>query len=239
MFNVAQITNSWWSDAFGPETVSYSQSTKSTQSDAKTGIAKECSNHGHLFITYDQTEGRGRGSNTWTSPTEGSSFLGSIVQRLPSPPQPIITPLFGWALYKALTESFPTGDFSIKAPNDIYLNNKKVAGLLLDSLSQGEDHWIIFGLGLNVFNSPDLDFTTSLKEEDIKIDEESWSVFLRRISENLTVANQMSLNKELKPKYIIEITKGLKNYSENYTKTLTPTADLILEDDSVISWRDL
>lgn len=239
MFDVAQLTNSWWSDAFGPETVSFSKTTKSTQTDAKAGLSKECFNHGHLFIASDQTEGRGRGTNTWISPKEGSAFLGSIVQRLPNPPQPILTPLFGWALYRALTESFTNEEFSIKAPNDIYLNDKKLAGLLLDSLSQGDENWIIFGLGLNVFNSPDLDIATSLKEENIEVNEESWSMFLRRLSENLTVANQMSLNKELKPKFIKEITKGLKSYGENYTKTLTPTADLVLEDDRVISWRDL
>jgi len=239
MFNVAEFSSSWWSDAFGPETQTYSQSIDSTQLQAKGHLHLECSNHGHLFIAETQTAGKGRGHNEWTSPSEGASFMGSILQRLPNPPQPILTPLFGWAVYKALNEAFPKANFSIKAPNDIYLNDKKVAGLLLDSLSQGEDNWVVFGLGLNVFASPELDIASSLTEEGIEIDEDSWSIFLRVLSTDLTVANQMSLNKELKAPFIKEITKGLKNYSQNFIKTLNSNGDLILEDETVISWRDL
>lgn len=240
MFNVAQLSGAWWSDAFGPETITYFEETGSTQSQAKNELSKECSNHGHLFITSDQSKGRGRRENTWTSPKKGSSFLGSILQRVPSPPQPILTPLFGWAVYKSLSEAFPQTSFSIKAPNDIYLNEKKVSGLLLDSVSQGEEHWLIYGLGINVFESPtEISHATSLIEEGVKVDEDTWSIFLRVLSTNLTVANQMSLNQELKPQYVKELLKGLKSYSENYIKTLSPNSDLILEDDRVISWRDL
>jgi len=239
MFNVAQFTGSWWSDAFGPDTITYSESTSSTQTLAKENLSNECSNHGHLFVTSKQSQGRGRGENTWTSPPNGTSFLGSILQRIPGPPQHIITPLFGWAVYKALGEAFPNSNFSIKAPNDIYLNDKKVAGLLLDSLSQGEEHWLVYGLGLNVFDSPDVELASSLKEEGLEVDEDSWSIFLRVLSADLTVVNQMSLNQELKPQFIKEITKGLKNYPKNYIKTLTPTADLIIDDKRIISWREL
>ena len=239
MFNVAQLSGSWWSDSFGPETVTSLETTSSTQSLAKENLKNECSNCGHLFITSEQQRGKGRRENTWTSPPLGTSFLGSVLQGVPKPPQPILTPLFGWAVFKSLCEAFPSGNFSIKAPNDIYIDDKKVAGLLLDSLSQGDEHWIIFGLGVNVFASPELDIASSLKEAGLTINEETWSVFLRVLSADLTVANQMSLNQELKPQFIKEITKGLKNYKFNHVKTLNPNADLILEDDHVISWREL
>ena len=54
----------------------------------------------------------------------------------------------------------------------------------------------------------------------------------------------MSLNKDLKPSFIKEITKGLKNYSENEDdeidiKTLSPNADLILDNETIVSWKDL
>ena len=239
MFNVAHFSSSWWSEAFGPETLTFTERIESTQSQAKAHMLYECSNHGHLFISVHQTGGKGRGSKTWKSPEKGSAFLGSILQRMPSPPQPILTPLFGWAVHKTLNEAFSNANFSIKAPNDIYLNDKKVAGLLIDSLSQGNNNWVIFGLGVNVFNSPNISIATSLSEEGIDVNESSWSIFLKVLSTNLTLANQMSLNKELKPQFIKEITRGLKNFSENYVKTLTPNADLILEDETLVSWRDL
>ena len=239
MFQVAQFSSLWWSEAFGPETQTYFESVDSTQTQAREHMTSECSNHGHLFVANTQTSGKGRGENTWDSPPADTSFMASILQRMPSPPQPILTPLFGWAVYKALNEAFPGNNFSIKAPNDIYLNDKKVAGLLLDSMSQGSDNWVVFGLGINVFSSPDLEISTSLEEEGVNVTEEAWEIFLRTLSSDLTVANQMSLNKEIKAQYIKVIVKGLKNWSGNYIKNITPTGDIILEDETVVSWRNL
>ena len=253
MFDVAILSNAWWSSSFGNETSTYLKTTKSTQIDAKNNLTKECSNHGHLFTTSNQTHGKGRGLNTWITPSEGSTFLASFLHRLPSPAQPILTPLFGWAVYKSLNETFKesknTFQFSVKAPNDIYLNDKKVAGLLLDSLSQGDENWIVFGLGLNVFDSPTAKneieanklaySSTSLKEEALEVDEKTWTQFLEKLSTHLTVASQMSLNTELEQATVKELLKALKKFKHNKIKNLTPSGDLELEDKTIIPWRSL
>ena len=42
------------------------------------------------------------------------------------------------------------GSFSIKWPNDIYLDNKKVSGILIESQSYGKDIFLSLGVGVNV-----------------------------------------------------------------------------------------
>ncbi len=107
-----------------------------------------------LYITDHQTEGRGRGENHWVDASPGSSLLCSWSFALPFNPQPTTSPLVGLALYRALISTWPFLDWSLKAPNDIFLREKKVAGILLETVSQGEKTRLIVGLGINIFAYP-------------------------------------------------------------------------------------
>lgn len=119
-----------------------------------------------LFLTDTQSAGRGRGTHTWTSPQAGSALLSSWSYLLNVNPQPSFAALVGLAVYRALSSTWPFLNWSLKAPNDIYLNSKKVAGILLENVVQGDETRAIIGLGLNVFNSPaNLDISTSIAEE--------------------------------------------------------------------------
>ena len=69
--------------------------------------------------------------------------------------QPTLSPLVGLALYKACSGTWPFLNWNLKAPNDLYISNKKVAGLLIETVTQGDDIRLLVGLGLNVLATPD------------------------------------------------------------------------------------
>jgi BirA family biotin operon repressor/biotin-[acetyl-CoA-carboxylase] ligase len=107
-----------------------------------------------LFLADHQSTGRGRGKNSWIDAKPGSALLSSWSYLLVAKPQPTTTCLVGLAVYRALSATWPFLEWSLKAPNDIYIGDKKVAGILLESILQGDEVRIIVGLGLNVLSAP-------------------------------------------------------------------------------------
>lgn len=98
-----------------------------------------------------QTAGRGQGSNKWES-ERGQNLLFSILyhpQNFPANRQFTISIAISLAIVDALGEQI--GDLSIKWPNDIYWQNGKIGGILIENRLSG--HTIkesIIGVGLNV-----------------------------------------------------------------------------------------
>jgi len=107
-----------------------------------------------LYLTDHQTAGRGRGVNTWQDASPGSSLLCSWSFAVDSTPQPTTTCLVGLGLYRACAATWPFLSWSLKAPNDLYLGSKKIAGILCETIQQGEDYRLIVGIGMNVTESP-------------------------------------------------------------------------------------
>lgn len=119
-----------------------------------------------LYVTENQTQGRGRGEHHWTSPRAGESLLSTWSFQIPYQPQPILVPLMGLALYRALLATWPYLSLSLKAPNDIFIGNKKCAGLLIETITQGDETRLLVGLGLNVISFPNSEpGATSLAHE--------------------------------------------------------------------------
>lgn len=108
-----------------------------------------------VYLTDHQTAGRGRGGNSWIDAQTGSSLLSSWSFLLKVKPQPTVSCLVGLAVYRACSSTWPFLPWNLKAPNDLYIGDKKVAGLLLESLMQGENIRLIIGLGFNITSSPE------------------------------------------------------------------------------------
>lgn len=151
---IGQVTSQWAEN--NHLLVSYSAELKSTNEIAKAEAFAEnlqaeslC-----LYLTDHQTAGRGRGSHTWSDARPGSSLLSSWSFLLGTKPQPTTSCLVGLAVYRAAMATWPFLPWNLKAPNDIYIGEKKVAGLLLESILQGDEVRLIVGLGLNVTSSP-------------------------------------------------------------------------------------
>ncbi len=128
-----------------------------------------------LFIAESQTKGRGRRSRHWLN----SDMMISWSYIVKQAPQPVITGLMGEDLYKALKHSWEDCPFKIKKPNDIYIKNKKLAGLLVEVVNKGVLHQLVIGVGMNVFSHPSSCPFTHLQENIQKeITEKEWNLFL-------------------------------------------------------------
>lgn len=106
---------------------------------------------GTVVIANYQTAGKGRRGRTWSSPPE-SSILTSIILR---PPKTTAVPfkytaMSSLAVVKALGSSYNINT-GIKWPNDIYLNNMKLGGILVEQGStKSGDIFFVIGIGINV-----------------------------------------------------------------------------------------
>ena len=100
-------------------------------------------NEWFLYAGY-QTAGRGQTGNGWES-EEGKNLLCSILLP-PNKNLYFLNIAVGVALLQVIGE-----DFTIKWPNDIYWQNKKVAGILVENAIIGNEiRYSIAGIGLNV-----------------------------------------------------------------------------------------
>ena len=148
-----------------------------------------------IYLTDNQTAGRGRGTNTWLSATIGSQLFSTWSFLLEKAPLPTLSPLIGLAIYRASLASWPFLEWNLKAPNDLYIGEKKVAGLLIETVSQGADLRLLIGFGFNVFSAPtEIKLATSLARElplETPLLAEDWIAFLERILFELSFALQL------------------------------------------------
>jgi BirA family transcriptional regulator, biotin operon repressor / biotin---[acetyl-CoA-carboxylase] ligase len=129
--------------------------TDSTNERAKE-LAEAGAPHGTLVTADEQEAGRGRQGRAWTAPP-GSAVLMSLVLRELDELLPI-----GAAV--AVAEALPA-DAAIKWPNDVWIDRRKAAGILVEGRPQ--EGWAVLGIGVNVTTEsfpPELaDIATSLR----------------------------------------------------------------------------
>lgn len=134
---------------------------------------------GTAVIALSQTGGRGRRGSVWVSPENAGIYL-SFIMSAPQTYPPGLVPL-ALALSTLRCVKPRAGGASIKWPNDVLLNGKKVAGCLAETRKK----FIVAGIGVNLNNEP-LSFpdpikmtATSLKIETGQTqDREMFSVLL-------------------------------------------------------------
>jgi BirA family biotin operon repressor/biotin-[acetyl-CoA-carboxylase] ligase len=133
---------------FVGRSVTYEQSVTSTMDLARHEVETGAP-EGAVVIAEEQTSGRGRLGRSWTSPA-GVNLYFTVVLR-PSMEQlrylSVIAPL---AVCQAIEEA--TGlQPRIKWPNDVSINDKKVAGILIESeITDGTVLFALVGPGINV-----------------------------------------------------------------------------------------
>ncbi len=98
-----------------------------------------------LVLAREQTAGRGRGTNRWWS-GEGALTFSLVLDGTPlaHSDQMLMVPLVvGWAVCDAVEQMFPTLHLQLKWPNDVYLDDRKLAGILIErqGQQQSRDHW--------------------------------------------------------------------------------------------------
>lgn len=131
------------------------------------------------FIRTDyQTAGRGQTGNGWES-EEGKNLLCSIFieKNILATQQFDISVLVAVALHRLIISALPKEKaVTIKWPNDLYVGDKKIAGVLIETALMGTQvQWAIAGVGLNIYQThwvSDAPNPTSLSNEGMTMNGE-------------------------------------------------------------------
>jgi len=127
----------------------YHPQTNSTNKDAWQ-YTQNSSGHGSLFLTDNQTGGKGRRDNKWVStPDKSLTFSFILHSELELEKMGLLPLLTGISIVKGITAAtaIQTG---LKWPNDIMLNEKKMGGILIESKQTEHGLGVVVGVGLNI-----------------------------------------------------------------------------------------
>jgi BirA family biotin operon repressor/biotin-[acetyl-CoA-carboxylase] ligase len=166
-----QIKANLSTERIGKKILVYS-STSSTN-DVAAQYAKNRENDGLVVFAEEQTAGRGRAGRTWSS-GRADSILCSIVLTESGLGAELLSLTCAVAVAEAIGK-LATGQARIKWPNDITLNGKKVAGILLESKRYNAGNVFIVGIGINCHQRTD-SFPDELQTVATSMDIESHSV---------------------------------------------------------------
>lgn len=111
--------------------------------------------HGLVVFAESQTAGRGRRENRWNSqPGMDLAFSLLLRPQVPVMYWPRLTTLAALAICQAI-EGVAVLPALIKWPNDVYVHDRKCAGILAETFMGGAGAFMVLGIGLNV-NSEDM-----------------------------------------------------------------------------------
>ena len=175
-----------------------------------------------LCFSEFQTQGRGRGSNKWLSPY-GSGICFSIIGHLSTESSPLGLSIYCGITLARILRKLGYEDVSLKWPNDLIHDGKKLGGILIEISSQSEqDYMFNIGFGVNYDLGPQLN---SMQENDfpptdllqirqtVDYSRSELSGFIAKaIIESLNDFDQQSMLRALKdwPKYDVLHQKEVK-----------------------------
>ncbi len=131
----------------------------STNDEAKRQ-AEEGAPDGTVVWARSQTAGRGRRARQWVSPP-GNLYCSILVR--PAQTSSAVAAQYSFiaalAAFDALEAAGAGRGLAVKWPNDLLLNQCKVAGILLESSLIGERtvDWIVAGVGVNLTSHPEVE----------------------------------------------------------------------------------
>ncbi len=122
-----------------------------------------------VFSAVHQTKGRGRRGRIWHGLEDNLFFTYSI--KIEPVELGRIVCMTGLSLAKTVKKIEPSSQIRIKWPNDVFLEGKKLSGILIENIN--EDLWAI-GIGVNIVSAPvltDMPYqAVSLRECGISLD---------------------------------------------------------------------
>lgn len=148
-------------------------------------------------IANKQTSGRGRRGKIWYS-IAGNLFASGIYKFENNlKVLPILSFVMAIALKRSFEKYVNNSRIALKWPNDIYIDEKKISGILLEHLTYNNKSHIIFGIGINLVSSP------------LNIDQDTINLFsCIENGENLPLKNE----------FLNEIIANFENLIEEFNK---------------------
>jgi len=110
---------------------------------------------GAVVVAGHQTHGRGRYDRAWEDES-GQSLLCSLLLQMSRPSKaPGWLPMLpAIALARTIRRHDPHAEVALKWPNDVLIENCKVAGVLAETVTGGGSHDIVVGIGINIRGLP-------------------------------------------------------------------------------------
>ena len=126
------------------------ETTDSTNKFTKTLVDNNTIKSGTIIVAKEQTNGKGQLNNKWLSePNQNLTFSIYIEMNIKAIYQFYISKIIALSILKFISKS--TNNATIKWPNDIYVSDKKIAGILIENTIQGENITkSIIGIGINI-----------------------------------------------------------------------------------------
>ncbi len=196
----------------------------------------------NLYLSDHQTRGRGRNQSSWQNLAGGEILLSTWCFRTDKALQPLLTPRLGLALFESLFDTWPVELplLRIKAPNDLYVGEKKLSGILVEVSQQGSNTDVFIGLGLNVLGKPKIDQPTTCLQDFVENPKDNWFSFCDRLLEKwqdvLEISDQAELTKIEQEKLLKALNVGLP--AEKKYLNVSAKCDLSTRETKV-SWMDL
>ena len=124
-------------------------------------LAKAGVDNNHVILAKKQTNGRGSQGRTWVS-NVGNLCLSILLTDVDKAYDRFLFPFMAAnAVYEAIdyfaNESGLNTDIKLKWPNDVLLNNKKIAGILVESIEIKGKRYVVIGIGINIENAPTIE----------------------------------------------------------------------------------
>lgn len=119
--------------------------------DIATDLARQGAPHGTVVLADEQSSGRGRQGRVWSA-APGSSLLTSWILRDFGQMAEVgaLSPLIALAVVRAVRRIAPGAPVALKWPNDVLIDGRKAAGILLTSRRSAEGTVVIAGIGVNL-----------------------------------------------------------------------------------------
>ncbi len=130
------------------------------------------------MIADKQTSGVGRRGNKWISP-KGNVYISFLLKYKLSIKNHFLFSAFTANSITEFLKKYINENINIKWPNDININNKKIAGIMTEIIEKNNVKYIIIGAGINILKSPKIkdyqtcslkDFKANLAYENILLD---------------------------------------------------------------------
>lgn len=125
---------------------------------------------GTVITASEQSAGRGRQGRTWSAPPGRALLMSALVRDLTS--RDALLPLAVPVAVAEACDPFVGRPCGIKWPNDIWVDGRKLSGILLEGRPQ--EGWAVIGVGLNVGTAAG-DFPLELRDSATSIAIESGS----------------------------------------------------------------
>ncbi len=128
----------------------------STNTELTTRLAADVLPDFSVLVSTSQTGGRGRLGRVWVAPPGQTLAVSVLLRPRLASGVPLAIDDFGWlpliaglAMTRAVASLVPSHAVSLKWPNDVQVDGRKVSGLLAEVLPGGDA--VVMGAGLNLF----------------------------------------------------------------------------------------